>query len=113
MKKLILATLLFASVAYANQAEQNQRLLVDALTSYQTVEAVAQYRKGVDFTEDVQFENYRDVDVITLRGMKLVGGDVPCGAAELKITRTWQPFIGFNRQAVFKAETKVTRKCGN
>ncbi len=114
MKNLIMiTTLLLGSLSFADTAEQNQFFLVNALLSHQTQDAVAEYRDVVELNVNVEFENHKDMDVVTLKGIKLLGGDIVCGAAELKITRSWQPAIGFGQQAVYKAETTVKRTCRN
>lgn len=109
MKNLIIfATLFLGNVSYADSARENQYLLANALASPQTQAAVAAYGSAVDFTENIKFENSEDVDVVTLKGVKLLGGDIPCGNAELKIVRA-REFFGLGWKAIYKAETTITR----
>lgn len=114
MKKLfVLCTLILTNMSHANTYSKREKLIVDTLTSAQVQTAIQQYSINSDYTENIKIEEYTDLDVLTLEGTKLLGGDVVCGTTTLKISRSFEfASIGMGMQPVFKTDLSKTG-CAN
>jgi hypothetical protein len=108
MKALFFAALLAvtgSSLAFADAKSDN--LLASTLTNPQVQSEVAEFGKLVNWVHSVKMESILDVDTITLEGNVIRSGDIVCGVASLKITRTFE--LGFGRSTLTNYKAELTK----
>ena len=113
---LVLFVVLNLSSVCAFATEKNvgkeAQEIVAALLSGNGAAKVAEFAKFADVVESVTINEMNDVTEYKISGVKLIGGDVPCGYGELTIKKSMAPQFGLgNLIPVYQAEVSGSSTC--
>ena len=108
---IFVVCIIAASAVSLRAAESETSIIANALMSSEIQEQLRQFKDLIDHAA-VKVEIFNDLDVITLDGPILRGGDMACGHATLTIQRTFQrSWNGMGMQARYSADLQSVNRC--
>jgi hypothetical protein len=119
MKIQLFAIIAFAllsvspSFATEHDASKETKDIVAGLLSSDGAAKVAEFARYADTILSVKVNEMEDVTEYKISGIKLRGGDIPCGSGTLIIRKSFAPQFGFpgSRVSVFQAEVTDKQIC--